>query len=237
MRLQRVDGYGNPVRLAAAAATVAMLLMAGQASAEIVVASDAGTAAYGDANGFRIDFDSTFATAADWTPDLTAGQAYQLNSVSVRYGGAQANATPKYLGVYTGLTGGVLSGFRGVSSNTVDFSTAVTGDWQQFNFSGIDVTTDSTVGSGSGLLYFVYQTGAEALTGLETTVSTQRFDGFPSTEVTADYLANILAFGTVQIARAPEYQASLTAAVPEPMTAGLIGIPGALFLLSRRRRG
>jgi PEP-CTERM putative exosortase interaction domain len=215
---------------------VATVLTVGFAGAQTstVTATDAGTAAYGDASGFLIDFDATPTLAVPWSPALVSGGLYSLDSISIRYGGAQANTSPKYLGVYSSFSSGVLSGFLGVSDNAIDFTAAASESWQQFNFSGINLTVDSTVGSGSGLLYFVYQTGTSAIGGLETTVSTMRFDGFPADPVTGDYLANILAFGTIQAARAPEYQASITA-VPEPSAIALLGFAGGMLLFARRR--
>ncbi len=209
------------------------LFKSGQAPAAVITASDGGGTAYGDCLGFGIDFDTSAADFADWTPDLADGQSYNLDFLSVRFGGAQANTTAKYLGVYSGFSGGTFSGFLGVSTNAIDFTTAVTGDWQQFNFSGINVIADSTVGSGSGMLYFAYQTGTSAITGGETTVSTMRFN----TDTTiAQSLSSVIAFGTLQAVRAPEYQASLTAvAVPEPSTLAILGITGFASLAARRR--
>jgi hypothetical protein len=212
---------------------IAALLAAGSASAATITVENAGTNNYGDAGGFVIDFDATSVTTADWIPDLVDGQIYSLDSVSMKYGGSQANTSPKYLGVYTGFSAGVLSGFLGVSTNSVDFATAAAGDWRQFDFSGIQVTADSTVGAGSGLLYFAYQTGTGELAGLETTVSTRRNEGFPGDPQMPIYLANILAFGAVQSPRAPQYQATLTPVVPEPTSLVLGGI-SCILLLSKR---
>jgi hypothetical protein len=97
------------------------MLSAGVASAEIINTGDGGTTAFGDTQGFAIDFDSTLVANADWTPDLVAASTYNLNSVNITYGGPGTdgdNGIAKYLGVYTSLSGGVLSGFQGASTNT-----------------------------------------------------------------------------------------------------------------------
>ncbi len=203
--------------------------------AATILASDGDGNVYGDAAGLAIDFDSSSATLADWTPDLIGGLSYSLNSVSVRYGSSELVADDKYLGVYTGFNSGILSGFLGTSANAIDFTSATPGSWQQFNFSGISLTVDSTVGSGSGLLYFVYQTSTADRSGqgTETTVQTQRFNG--ETGNMAATLSSILAFGTAQAARSPEYQATLTP-VPEPSTFALAGVSAAALLARRRSR-
>lgn len=216
---------------------IAALVASGAVSthAASIVATDGDGNVYGDAAGLAIDFDSSSATLADWTPDLVAGLSYSLNSVSVRYGSTELVADDKYLGVYTGFTSGILSGFLGASVNAIDFTSATPGSWQQFNFSGINLTVDSTVGSGSGLLYFVYQTSAADRSGqgTETTVQTQRFNG--ETGNMAATLSSILAFGTAQATRSPEYQATLTP-VPEPSAFALAGLSAAALLARRRSR-
>lgn len=216
---------------------IAALIAAGAVStnAASIIATDGNGNIYGAASGFAIDFDASTATLADWTPDLVSGLTYSLDSISMRYGTAQAVPNPKYLAVYTGYTGGLLSGFVGTSVNAIDFTTATTGTWQQFNFSSINVTIDSTVGSGSGLLYFVYQTTTADRSGLgtETTVETQRFNG--ETGSMATTLSSILAFGVVQAARSPEYQATVTL-VPEPSVLAVAGISAAVLLARRRSR-
>ena len=222
----------------------ALACIAGTSSAASVIVTDGDGNAYGDAAGFRIDFDSTTipvvtstegvnAGASDWSPALVSGQSYSLDSVSIRYSGAQAVTTPKYVGVYTGFEAGVLSGFQGVSNNAVDFALATSGTWHGFAFSSISLTVDSTVGSGSGLLYFVFQTGTSAVSALETTVGLQRNNGFPGDDQMPVWHSNILAFGAVQTTRAAEYQATLTA-VPEPSSFAL-ALGGAGLMIRRRR--
>ncbi len=215
---------------------LAVLVASGAVSthAASIFASDGDGNVYGDAAGLAIDFDSSSAALADWTPDLVAGQTYSLNSVSVRYGSSELVADDKYLGVYTGFASGILSGFLGTSANAIDFTSATAGSWQQFNFTGLNVTVDSTAGSGSGLLYFVYQTSTADRSGMgtETTVQTQRFNG--ETGNMAATLSSILAFGTAQAARSPEYQATLTP-VPEPTSFALAGLSAAALLVRRRK--
>lgn len=218
---------------------------AGAASAATVVVTDGNGNNFGDSGGFRIDFDSTAipvtasvdgvaAGSSDWSPGLVDGQAYSVDSVSIRYGGSQATTDPKFVGVYTDLSAGVLSGFVGVSDNAVNFALAAADTWQQFNFTGLNVTVDSAVGSGSGLLYFVFQSGTSAIASLETAVSLHRNNGFPADDQMPDWHSNILAFGAVQAPRAAEYQATLTA-VPEP--SALVLALGGAALLFRRHRG
>jgi hypothetical protein len=218
----------------------ALLLLAGSAAAQTIITGDGGATSFGDTQGFAIDFDSTAAANADWTPDLVGGQSYSVRSVSVTYGGAQdaANAAPKYLGVYSGLTAGALSGFLGASTNSVDYATSAAGDLKTFLFSGVNVTADSTVGAGSGLLYFVYQDAQAALGALPAyDVSTRRFENGvtdPGLAMT-NTLSNIISFGGLNNNRAPEYQAVL-APVPEPTAAALAGITSVALLAVRRRR-
>ncbi len=216
---------------------VAALLTAGcvWAQTSSVTVENAGTFNYGDCAGFRIDFDATPSGTVVWTPPLVSGETYFLNSVSIKYGGSQANTLPKYLGVYSGFSGGVLSGFLGVSDYPIDFTLLPAGAWTNFTFSGITVTVDSTVGSGSGLLNFVYQTEPTARTGVETGVSTRRNEGFPTEDQMPIFYANIIAtWGAVIPARAPQYQATLTV-VPEPSAVALISLAGAAFVFARRR--
>ena len=108
------------------------LLAAGPAWAASVTATDGGTAVYGNANGIAIDFDATPAPNAVWTPGLVNGQTYVLNSVAIK--NTTTNTGNYYLGVYTGFSGGVLSGFKGVSDSAKDFSTSPN-NWLTFTFS------------------------------------------------------------------------------------------------------
>ena len=204
-------------------------------AASTVIVTDGDGNSYGQAGGFRIDFDSTpipvttsaegvAAGSKDWIPALVSGHSYSVDSVSIRYSGTQLGTAPKYAGVYSGFnpTGGALSGFLGVSTTAIDFSTAVSGAWQQFNFSNLNIIADGTVGSGSGVLYFVFQTGTAAIAGLQTEVGLHRNNGFPADDQMTAWHSNILAFGTLQTARAQEYQAALT---PVPEASSLVLAP------------
>jgi hypothetical protein len=184
-----------------------------------------------------IDFDSTAASAAVWSPALSAGTTYNLNSLSFRQG-ATTDAASLYLGVYTGFTSqlysGVLSGFLGASDNAINWSTIAGGTWAQYTFSGINVTADSTVGSGSGVLYFVFQAETTALAGTEVgDISLQRING--SNGSMATDLNNVIAYGAPVTTRALEYQATVTP-VPEPASLAMIGLSGAGLLLAIRRQ-
>lgn len=185
---------------------IGFLLTAGMASAASVTATDGGTAVYGNANGLAIDFDATLAPNAIWTPTLVSGQTYTLNSVAIK--NTTTNTGSYYLGVYTGFAGGTLSGFKGVSDTAKDFSTSPN-NWLTFTFSNLNynLTVDSTIGSGSGLHYFVYQSGTSALTTPNVILGTEKFGA--DTYMT-NSLASIIAFGGLVANRSPQYQATIT---------------------------
>jgi hypothetical protein len=212
---------------------IAVLLTSGSARAETVMVTDGDGNNYGNAMGLAIDFDSSTAAFADWAPDLQAGLSYTLDSISLRNASTTAGAV--YLGIYSGYTAPSLSGFLGTSDNAVDFSTIASGDWLTFTFSGINITADSTVGSGSGMLYFAFQTDISAQAAIGTVRSIHRINGFETYPMT-DYLATVLDSGNPGAfdTRAPEYQANLTV-VPEPTGVGLIGLSSAALLFARRR--
>src|ERR1019366_151425 len=111
---------------------VALLLTIGSAAAASVTATDSGMAAYGACNGVAIDFDTTFAANAAWAPSLISGQIYTLNSVGIK--NSTGNTGSYYLGVYTGFSGGTLSGFKGVSDSVNNFATSPN-NWLTFTFS------------------------------------------------------------------------------------------------------
>ena len=200
---------------------MASLLTAGSASAASVTATDGGTTTYGACNGIAIDFDATAAPNAVWTPGLINGQTYTLNSVAIKNG--SGNTGTYYLGVYTGFSGGNLSGFKGVSDSAKDLSTSPD-NWLTFTFSNLNytLTVDSTVGSGSGLHYFVYQSGTSALTSPNVTLGTERFSA--DTYMT-NSLASIIAFGGLVANRSPQYQATITpVSAPPPPPAAPTGL-------------
>jgi len=198
-------------------------------SAEVVTVYDNTGDSYGNTQGFRIDFDaSTSSVNVDWTPDLVDGQVYSLDSLTLKADSTNVTAIPVYIGVYTGYDAGVWSGFLGVSDQACDWGTPTVDTVLAYTFTGINVTADSVVGSGSGLLYFMYQYGTQARTAYEITRATCKWNlGMNGT------FSNVIGDGGVIVSdRAPEYAAQLTA-VPEPVTMVLLGLGG---LLLRRKR-
>jgi hypothetical protein len=205
--------------------------LASMASAELVVVYDNDGDAYGNTRGFRFDFDaSTTSANVDWTPDLVDGQIYSLDSLTLKSDSANLTATAVYIGVYTGYDAvtGIWSGFLGVSDQAHDWGTPTVDTVLEYTFTGINVTADSVVGSGSGLLYFMYQYGTDARTTYEITRATCKWNlGMDGT------FANVIGDNGVIVSnRAPEYAAQLTA-VPEPAAMALLGL-GAMLL--RRKR-
>jgi hypothetical protein len=186
------------------------------ASAEVVVVyrSDSG-AAYGNTRGFRIDFDaSTTSANVDWTPDLVDGHEYSLDSLTLKADSSNTTTTPVYIGVYTGYNAGtgIWSGFLGVSDQAYDWGTPTVDTALKYTFTGISVTADSVVGSGSGMLYFMPQYGTQARTTYEITRAVCKWDlGM------AGVFANIIGDNNAIVAdRAPEYAAQLTSMLLKP---------------------
>ena len=180
---------------------------------------------YGNAQGFGIDFDSTAVNRATATPVLTNGVTYSLDDISVRVNtshGKFGATRDSYLGIYTSVaTNGVLSGFLGVSTNSVHLVDGSNKNFQTWTFSNIDVTVDNTVGSESGLLFFVFQTNTTAVTSLNETFDTPLIRDNRFTTTQANTLGSIINGATpnkVVISRAPLYKATLTIAGggPEP---------------------
>jgi len=233
------------------------LLSAGSLFAASITVTEAGNAnSYGRTSGVAIDFNTSTPDAA-WDTNLTSGQQYSVDSVSL-YLNNWDPAGDYYLGVYTGLTqdtngGGsadTLSGFLGVSSNTVDLANSDGGakDLVTWNFSGINVTADSTPGSGSGVLYFVFQTGTSALTEMgarpaATTQSFHRIDGTGEENLFSEFLSATIegSFNDfdeemdLRSNRPLEFQATVTV-IPEPSTFVLMGIVGVVGIGVIRRR-
>ncbi len=140
-----------------------------------------------------------------WDPPLVAGRTYALNSISIQYGGSvTVGSGIVYLGVYNE---GLGSGFIGRSNNAIDFNTATADQWYTFDFtdSGINITVDNVVGSGTGLLYFRYIDNPDGTIG-SNEISTRRLNyDAPMTEG----LASIIAYSTLQGQRCPEYKADI----------------------------
>ena len=192
---------------------ILVLLIAGSASAETITATDdpaGGGNSYGNCVGFAIDFDTTAPLAADtvttgWDPPLVAGKSYALNSISIQYGGSITSGNGiVYLGVYNGGVNG--EGFVGVSTNAVDFNTATADQWCTWEFEGINVTVDDVVGSGTGLLYFRYAATQNSgdVSGGEISTRRLNYDA-----AMTQILSSIIAYGTLQGARAPHYKADI----------------------------
>lgn len=193
---------------------ISALLIVGMASAETITVDDDATGgnSYGNCAGFAIDFDTTAPLAAasittGWDPVLTDGGIYALDSISIQYGGSVvAGSGIVYLGVYNGGVNG--EGFLGASVNPIDFNTTAADEWVTFEFSGIHVTADSVVGSGTGLLYFRYITNPDGIIS-DQQISTRRLNYDANM---SQGLAGIIAYNTLQGARAPEYQALISSA-------------------------
>ena len=215
------------------------LLSAGTAAAQTstITVTDGTGNTYGAANGIAIDFDSSLTPAtAPWTPgSLVNGQEYSVDSVSLRP--ASSTTGGVYLGVYTINSSGAFSGFLGASDNSVDFSTVPSGDFVQFTFSGINVTADNVAGSGSGLLYFGFQSVQTASGNALLTDAMNRIDGF-GTYSMQDYGSQVMSYGTITTSRALEYMASVTAIapVPEPSTLAMLGSGLGILAILRRRK-
>lgn len=209
------------------------------ASAATLSVTDNGTSIYTSAQGFAIDFTSAApnnsSLTTGWSPTLLAGTTYILSSISPQLSGVVENGTGNfYLGVYTGLSGGNLTGFLGTSTNTVNFASVTAGSFQQYDFSGINVTADAAAdGAGTGLLHFIFQSGTTGLASLNASSdSVGVYRSGPSSPFATGYSA-IIAGTNLVGNRAPNYTAVV--AVPEPSTAILGGL-GVLGLMLRRRR-
>jgi hypothetical protein len=215
-----------------------MVLLAAVSQAETITVTDdpaGGGNAYGNCSGWAIDFDSTAPLAAattttGWTPALVAGKTYALNSVSFQYGGSVTVGTGiVYLGVYTGDVNG--GGFVGASTNAINFNNAVADGWYTFTFSDLNVTVDNVVGSGTGLRYFRFITDRTG-TISDQQISTRRLN---YDAAMTQGLASIIAYGTLQGARAPHYKADIGSKDtvfmphdPEVLTANADGSSGTL---------
>ena len=213
----------------------AIALSAISAGAATVTVDDHNNS-FGDVDAFAIDFDATTGGTADWTPDLSTSNTYSIDSISVWEQGTQD--TDFYLGVYTGFTGGTLSGFQGASTNTINFSDE-TGTFKvtwDFIGQGITVTPEVTPGSGGDQRYFVFQTVATAQTTLvdlgdnTTTLAIFRNGSY------ADRLSGVIKAGDTSVRgnRNQSYEATLTA-IPEPSSAALLGLGGLALILRRRK--
>jgi hypothetical protein len=213
-----------------------MLVIAMPASAETITVTDTLANTYGNTQGLAVDFDTTTAglnpaITTGWAPALIDGQQYSLDSISVISGAeVLAGAGNVYLGVYTGIAGDISGGFLGTSTNAVDFKNTLSGDWVMFDFSGINVTADSVVGSGSGMLYFIFQPDGNAKTG--TGGDEIRLHRINTDTTINQSLSSVIAYGGLSTLRSLEYQAQITV-IPEPATIALLGL-GGLALIRRK---
>lgn len=222
------------------------------AQAEIVSVTDAAGNNYGKTSGVAIDFDATTGLTADWTPDLVAGQQYRVDSLTLFLGGQGVIDEDLYLGVYTGLdeqlgtqAAATLSGFQGVSDNTINLSSAALNTALTWNFTGdaFQVTSESNPGAGGDILYFVLQTGTGALADTGSIQSDDRpFRRINSNGSFDDELSatihgsrnNLVGDPDLVFDRALEYEAEVTA-IPEPATLGMVALFGGGILFMRRR--
>ena len=206
------------------------------ASAEIITVSDSLANTYGNTQGLVVDFDtSTAGLNADitsgWDPALASGQEYSVDSISVISGAEVLAGTGNvYLGAYSGLDAGVLSGFLGTSTNAIDFTATANGDWVTFNFSGLNVTADTVTGSGTGMLYFIFQQDGNAKTG--TGGDEIRLHRINIDTTIDQSLSSVIAYGGLSTLRSLEYEAQITP-IPEPATVVLLGL-GTLAALRKR---
>lgn len=200
------------------------LLIAGWVSAvtpSAITVTDSLANTYGNTQGLVIDFDATATglnagITAGWVPALVDGQTCTLDSITLRSGDeVLAGTGTVYLGVYTSLAGDISGGFLGTSTNAIDFTATADGDWVTFNFSDINVTVDSVVGSGTGMLYFIFQQTTDAKTG--TGGDEIRIHRINSDTTIDQALASVIAYGGLSTLRVPEYQAQIT---PPPVDLG-----------------
>lgn len=229
------------------------VVAAGVVQAEMVTVTDAAANDYGATSGVAIDFDATTGLTANWNADLVSGQQYEVDSISL-YLGAQGTINEDlYLGIYTGLdeqigvqAAATLSGFLGVSQNTINLATAPLDTALTWTFADglATVTSELNPGTGGDVLYFVLQTGTGALADVGVAVNGSRsFRRIDGTVGTFDDELSAVIHGSrngtltdpdIVTGRALEYSATVTA-IPEPATMGLVALFGGGLLFIRRR--
>ncbi|GEM_PF-977800 len=232
-------------------------LLAGILTAATLTVDEAGTAnSFGRTSGIAIDYNTSTSDAV-WDTNLVDGQEYSVDSVSLYLNSWTADTDSYYLGVYTDITtdavgGGqddTLSGFLGTSTNALNLSALDGGskDLVTWNFSGINVTADDTAGSGSGILYFILQTGTSALstTGPRPGQGEQSFHRIDGTSATfSDFLSATIEssfngndnFSDIVAIRPLEYQTTVTA-IPEPSSLLLVtSVIGAWLCIRSRKK-
>lgn len=230
-----------------------IIALASSIQANIVSVTDGTANNYGKTSGIAIDFDATSGLTADWSPGLVNGQIYRVDSVALFLGAKGTINEDLYLGVYTGINeqlgvqaAATLSGFIGVSDNTFNLSTANLNTALTWTFTGdqFQTTAGLNPGTGSDILYFMLQTGTDALadTGTEPVAGSRQFRRIDGTngsfENELSAVIHASANGSISdkdiVSNRPlEYEAQVTA-IPEPASLGLIALFGGSLLFIRR---
>ncbi len=230
----------------AAAVALSFAAQAGAATLHIdnTTTTPPATGNFGRTAGAYVLFSSTGLDSAanlNWgSAPPQDGQLYSIDSVSFVKNNVGPATSPAnlWIGVYTGYSGGTLTGFLGASNASVAWAAATSGSTHTWSFDGISVTADPGV-----QLYFMFQTSADARTsqlGLtaENDLSIVRLPDSGTTNggahtYAAQGVGIIQDNGTDRTDRIP-FITLQTTLIPEPSSAALFGL-GALALLRRRR--
>lgn len=228
------------------------LLLTGSASADIVVAG--GGSNFGGTAGVAVQFDASpvgaGATDNISVTELVDGGTFSVDSLTLNAVGntQRTNTTPFFLGVYNSIgpaTGAdvPLSGFQGVSSNSVIFNDLNALEAFTFSFSDILVTANADLADLSDELFFVFQDSQEAITALpaiaNNTTGIDRLanDADVDSRVQIIQVPNVLGV-VLRADRAPRINVSVSqvlTAIPEPSSLALVCLSG-VFAVARRRR-
>lgn len=231
------------------------LLLTGSASADIVVAG--GGSNFGATAGVGVQFDASpvgaGATGNIAVTELVDGGTFSVDSLTLNAVGntQRTNTTPFFLGVYNSIgpadgTDGTivpLSGFQGVSSNSVIFNDLDALQAFTFSFSDILVTANADLADLSDELFFVFQDSQEAITALpaiaNNTTGIDRLANGADVDSRVQIIQVPNALGVVLRAdRAPRINVSVSqvlTAIPEPSSLALVCLSG-VFAVARRRR-
>ncbi len=192
--------------------------------------SSGSSATFGRTDGVFVPFAAP--AASNWSPTLVNGQVYAINSVSYIKNNTDATFANLWIGIYTSYTptSGALSGFLGSSSNSVAWGTAANGSTQNWNFSGVSATADT-----SSTLYLMFQTSATAIGAqLDVAEGAIALRRLPDADGGLAAGAGIIqGEATTRNDRTP-FMTLATTAVPEPSTL-LLSTLGGLVLLRRKR--